>query len=277
MGMNINIIILCARCRRGSRPAVSWCAMPLSMVILSAFVPCPVIVPMLYVLSTYASPAAPCAHAVMLAAPCPAVPCLPDQRRPLPPRLPSCRVLVCYAFVYGRTARLCALPCHCSYAPCIASVCQPCSSTRPCCNAGGFLSRADPAAPCPALLTCARPAVSWCVLPCIWSYCLPWLPCPVIVPMLHVLPVYASPAAPHAHAVMLAASCPVRILPRRACLAGVRAPAAACLPHICLCVCMFTCLHVYMFTCLHVYKLPSEMAYLSAIWNAQRDKQRPEQ
>ena len=149
MGMNINIIILCARCRRGSRPAVSWCAMPLYMVVLPAFAPCPVIVPMLHVLPVYASPAAPHAHAVMLAAPCPAVPCLPDQRRPLPPRLPSCRVLVCYAFVYGRTARLCSLPCYCSYAPCIASVCQPCSSTRPCCNAGGFRSRADPAAPCP--------------------------------------------------------------------------------------------------------------------------------
>ena len=106
-------------------------------------------VPMLHVLPVYASPAAPHAHAVMLAVPCPAVPCLPDQRRPLPPRLPSCRVLVCYAFVYGRTARLCSLPCYCSYAPCIASVCQPCSSTRPCCNAGGFRSRADPAAPCP--------------------------------------------------------------------------------------------------------------------------------
>ena len=238
MGMNINIIILCARCRRGSRPAVSWCAMPLSMVILSAFVPCPVIVPMLYVLSTYASPAAPhahavmlavpclvrilprrvlpcsrapaavswcamplymvvlpafapcpvivpmlyvlstyarpaapCAHAVMLAAPCPAVPCLPDQRRPLPPRLPSCRVLVCYAFVYGRTARLCSLPCHCSYAPCIASVCPPCSSTRPCCNAGGSLSRADPAAPClPCRSTCARCRIYVYVSVCLRVY-----------------------------------------------------------------------------------------------------------
>ena len=138
---------------------------------------------MLHVLPTYARPAAPCAHAVMLAASC--------LVRILPRRAPPC-------------------------------------------------SRA------PA-------AVSWCAMP-LYMVVLPaFAPCPVIVPMLHVLPVYASPAAPHAHAVMLAASCPVRILPRRACLAGVRAPAAACLPHICLCVCMFTCLHVYMFTCIHVY------------------------
>ena len=163
---------------------------------------------MLHVLPVYASPAAPHAHAVMLAASCP-VRILP--RRVLP----------------------------CSRAPVL-----PCPGAS--CRVYGHTV-------------------------CLGSHALPF------VPMLHVLPVYARPAAPHAHAVMLAASCPVRILPRRACLAGVRAPAAACLPHICLCVCMFTCLHVYMFTCLHVYKLPSEMAYLSAIWNAQRDKQRPEQ
>ena len=91
--------------------------------------------------------------------------------RPLPPRLPSCGVLVCYAFVYGRTARLCALPCHCSYAPCIASVCQPCSSTRPCCNAGGFLSRADPAAPCPCFAH-VRPLPHACRIYVYVSVCL---------------------------------------------------------------------------------------------------------
>ena len=91
--------------------------------------------------------------------------------RPLPPRLPSCRVLVCYAFVYGRTARLCSLPCHCSYAPCIASVCQPCSSTRPCCNAGGFLSRADPAAPCPCFAH-VRPLPHACRIYVYVSVCL---------------------------------------------------------------------------------------------------------
>ena len=140
--------------------------------------------------------------------------------RPLPPRLPSCRVLVCYAFVYSRTARLCSLPCHCSYALCIVNVCPPCSSMRPCCNAGGFLSRADPAAPCPAFLIsaarCRMPAAYMSM--CLYVY---------VSTRLHVY--------------------------------------------------MFTRLHVYMFTCLHVYKLPPEMAYLSAIWNAQRDKQRPEQ
>ena len=185
MGMNIYIIILCARCRRGSRPAVSWCAMPLYMVILSAFVPCPVIAPMLHVLPTYARPAAPCAHAVMLAASC--------LVRILPRRAPPC-------------------------------------------------SRA------PA-------AVSWCAMP-LYMVVLPaFAPCPVIVPMLHVLPVYASPAAPHAHAVMLAAPGPVRIMPRRALalLTCARCRMHAAYMSMCLYVYVSTRLHVYMFTCIHVY------------------------
>lgn len=94
----------------------------------------------------------------------------------------------------------------------------------------------------------SRPAVSWCVLPCIWSYCPPWLPCPALVPMLHVLPVYARPEAPRAHAVMLAA--PVLCGSCRAvsCLAHVRPLPHACRIH----VYMSTCLHVYTFTYLHV-------------------------
>ena len=91
--------------------------------------------------------------------------------RPLPPRLPSCRVLVCYAFVYGHTVRLCSLPCHCSYASCIANVCPPCSSTRPCCNAGGSRSRADPAAPCPCFAH-VRPLPHACRIYVYVSVCL---------------------------------------------------------------------------------------------------------
>ena len=125
----------------------------------------------------------------------------------------------------------------------------------------------------------SRPAVSWCAMP-LYMVVLPaFAPCPVIVPMLHVLPVYASPAAPHAHAVMLAAPGPVRIMPRRALalLTCARCRMHAAYMSMCLYVYVSTRLHVYMYTCLHVYKLPPEMAYLSAIWNAQRDKQRPEQ
>lgn len=114
----------------------------------------------------------------------------------------------------------------------------------------------------------SRPAVSWCVLPCIWSYCPPLLPCPALVPMLHVLPVYARPASPRAHAVMLAAPCPaVPCLPdqrRPACAPDPEGRAllwydhnhnaapAALLPLLCLHVYMSTCLHVYMFTCLQI-------------------------
>ena len=129
----------------------------------------------------------------------------------------------------------------------------------------------------------SRPAVSWCVLPCIWSYCPPLLPCPALVPMPHVLPVYARPASPRAHAVMLAAPCPaVPCLPdqRRPLVLRILKPAPCSgmitittprLPPCSRCsVYMSTCLHVYMSTCLHVYKLPPEMAYLSAKTDKQR-------
>ena len=176
--------------------------------------------------------------------------------RPLPPRLPSCRVLVCYAFVYGHTVRLCSLPCHCSYASCIANVCPPCSSMRPCCNAGGFLSRADPAAPCPALLTCARRRVlvcyafvygrtaRLCALPCHCSYA----PCiaSVCQPCSSTRPCCnaggSRSRADHA------APCP--------CFAHVRPLPHACRIYVYVSVCLrvytFTCLHVNMFTCLQI-------------------------
>ena len=63
----------------------------------------------------------------------------------------------------------------------------------------------------------------------------------------HALTVYVSPCSST----------------RPCCNAGAPCPAV-----------LSTCLHVYMFTCLHVYKLPSEMAYLSAKTDIQRDKQR---